>query len=424
MIETPRRESAADRRPSTPRARFVRGRPWSSIGPILPCLLLGACLATGPGGPAPALESEPARPAAGTPAREATDPGVEAPRTAATGSPGDPAADPTAIATGASTPDARRGAAGDATAESTPGPDAGAGAPPTTPAPNAVPATATLRRVTATPEPPSRGTELPEAVDWPTLPELEGREPIDRTRHFRVFTEPEADPDLGRLARRWTPELEPLLAEVSERLGGRLLPKAPVDLVFVTAYTARCPARGLAATYREPPLLLIFVDAATDAIQIRAVLAHEMAHHLSMDAAFVGDGVLTEGIANWAAGRHALAWQGIESWDAAVRGYLSAGSYVSITDDSALRPRPGEACIARRDRIYNIRTAFVGWLIGRVGLERVLAMPALELVLPGADGKTETRRLPDYSAATGFDLAALERLWLRQLRATTPIEAW
>ena len=383
---------AARGRPSASRPRAARSAPWARISPIALGLLLGACLATGPVPNAPA----PTETATEAPAAPATDRTDDAPSRVT--------ADSTAASAG--------NAAGDAAATAT------------ALAPTETSASATPRRVTATPAPPSRGPELPAAVDWPTLPELTGREPITRTRHFRVFAEPESDPRLGRLVERWNPELEPLLDEVSRRLGGRLLSKAPVDLVFVPAYAARCPARGLAATYRDPPLLLVFVDASTDATQIRAVLAHEMAHHLSMDAAFVGDGVLTEGIANWAAGRHALAWQGVESWDAAVRGYLAAGSYVSITDDSALQPRPGEACIARRDRIYNIRTAFVGWLIGRIGLERVLAMPALELVLPDADGGTETRQLPDYAAATGLDLAALERLWLRQLRAAAPIEAW
>ena len=35
-----------------------------------------------------------------------------------------------------------------------------------------------------------------------------------------------------------------------------------------------------------------------------------------------------------------LAWQGVPSWDGAVREYLADGTYVTISDDDALRPRP------------------------------------------------------------------------------------
>lgn len=280
------------------------------------------------------------------------------------------------------------------------------------------------RRVTATPEPPRRGPTLPSAVDWPKLAEVGTREPLTATTHFHVFAEDPGDPVLAGAADRWAPEVEELLADVTERLAGRGLPQAPVQLVFSRAYAARCPARGLASTGHDPPLIMIFVDDDTTDVQVRAVLAHEITHHVTLDDRFVGDGILTEGIANWGAGRQMLAWQGVRSWEAAVRGYLVHGDYVSIADATALNPRPGEDCIARRDRVYNIRTAFVDWLIVRVGLDRVLAMPYVEIETPARDdAAADVQRVPDYAAATGADLAMLERLWLRDLAAPARPEA-
>lgn len=256
------------------------------------------------------------------------------------------------------------------------------------------------------------------AVDWPELPDLAERTPLERTPHFAVHAADLADAQLVERAHRWSPELESIYAGVSRRLG-RELPSSPVNIVFTRSYDARCPARGLASPFNDPPLLMLFVNEDTPDAQIRAVLAHEMGHHLTMSEDFVGDGVLTEGIANWGASDLMLAWQGYLTWDAAVRDYLAAGDYVSIADDTALNPRPGEQCLLRRDRVYNIRTAFVDWLIRRYGLESVLAMPYIEVELPAPTGEdADVLRIPDYKAATGHELRALEMLWLQDLRST------
>jgi hypothetical protein len=279
--------------------------------------------------------------------------------------------------------------------------------------------------LTATPGPPATSTRtatpgpsptLPPAVDWPTLPDLSARTPITSTQHFAVFAADPEDDLLKGMARAWTPALEDILAFVSARLG-RELPKTPVNLVFARAYDAACPARGLASPGEETPLLMIYVTEKTSPVQIRAVLAHEMVHHLTFNEHFVGDGILTEGIAHWGAGEMLLAWQHLGSWDEAVRRYLADGSYVSIADDTALNPRPGDDCIERRDRVYNIRTAFVDWLIRSYGLDLVLAMPFQEIQATDPEtGEPRTERRPDYTAATGHSLAELERLWLAAVK--------
>lgn len=270
------------------------------------------------------------------------------------------------------------------------------------------------RIVTATPVGVAATSQLPAAVDWPATPDLRDRSPLAETTHFKVFAASE-DKLLAQQARAWSPRLESILAADSRRLGGRML-STPVNLVFARRYEARCPARGLAATRDDPPLLMLFVDEQSGPVQIEAVLAHEMAHHLTLDDRFVGDAVLTEGIANWGGGDAVLRWQGLQRWQDAVRAYWRQGRYVSITDQTALQPRPGEDCIARRDRVYNIRTAFVDWLVGQIGIERVLAMPAVSVVwTDAASGERHQQSLPDYESAAGASLGDLERRFLRAL---------
>lgn len=254
------------------------------------------------------------------------------------------------------------------------------------------------------------------AVDWPELPELDGRDPVTTTARFRVYAIPTGDVLMREIANEWASVLDTTLDEVSDTMDRELTAEIG-SVVFTRSYQARCPARGLAAP-GEDPLVMIFVDERTPDVQIQAVLAHEIAHLLTFDDGFIGDGVLTEGVANWAAGRHALAWQGVSSWDAAARASIRAGTYVSIADDYGLNPRAGEDCIARRDRVYNARTAFVAWLIDEIGLETVLKMPVREETRRrGPDAEEEVLRLPDYSAAAGASLTQLERRWLAELLA-------
>jgi hypothetical protein len=283
------------------------------------------------------------------------------------------------------------------------------------------PAPAPIGRAPAPPEP-----TLPAAVDWPQLPDLTGRTPRHTTAHFDVFPADGADAMLVAAADEWAPRLESILSAVSHRVH-RDLPYPIVHVVFERGYEARCPARGLTSPVRANPLLMVYLTEETSELQIHAVLAHEMVHHLTARPEFVADGVLTEGIANWGGGESVLAWQSYPSWSSAVLGYLQHGDYVSLTEATSLNPRPNESCIDRRDRVYNTRAAFVDWLIDEVGLETVLAMPYLTVpdVDPatglvrrdGETGEPAMKRVPDYRAATGYDLPTLEILWLADLWA-------
>lgn len=273
---------------------------------------------------------------------------------------------------------------------------------PTPPAPPPADPTAVA---TPTPIPP---------VDWPELPDVAAREPLLETESFAVHA---ADPDdelLARAVAAWGPRLEGILAEGAAR-AGRTLPRTPVHVVFDRAYDARCPARGLAAPAHDPPLTVVYLTPETTDAHVGGVLAHEIAHHISATESFVGDGILTEGVANWIASEAMLAWLGHASWDEAVHRFLLSGSYVSLTDPQPLSPSRFEDCIERRDRVYSIRTSFVDWLVANYGLETVLAMPYREVSADTADGGTVTHREPDYLTATGHRLPELERLWLEHV---------
>jgi hypothetical protein len=227
-----------------------------------------------------------------------------------------------------------------------------------------------------------------------------------------VYADPAADPQLAA-ARLWGARLEGILAADEARSGLSLT--RTVSVVFAPAYPARCPARGLAAPTHDPPLTVVYLDQSTSHLQLHAVLAHELGHQLTSDPEFVGDGILTEGVATWIASQPMLAWLGLSSWDQAVAKALVDGDYESLTDPNALSPLPGEDCLIRRDRVYEIRTSFVGWLVDHYGLPLVLAMPYREATSEDQNGQPVTVRQPDYLAATGHDLHTLEWMWLQDV---------
>ena len=245
-------------------------------------------------------------------------------------------------------------------------------------------------------------------VDWPDLPETDEAPLVVETEHFEVRVARDSAV-LVDAAERWAPTLESLRAILEARLGLEL--PAEVTVMFAPTYGGQCPARGLAQGNVDEPLMAVFMDGNTTDEQIRGVLAHELVHILTFNSDFVGDGVLTEGIANWAAGRFMLDWQGIESWDAATRNLIADRRYVSVTKTNPLVPDPGEDCLERRDRVYNARASFTGWLVETAGLETVLEMPRTG----GGEGQ---RPRPDYEAATGFTLPELETLWLAEITGT------
>lgn len=146
----------------------------------------------------------------------------------------------------------------------------------------------------------------------------------------------------------------------------------------------------------------------------------------------VGDGLLEEGLATWLARDSWLRWHGWESLDEAVRGFLSAGTYIPFAQRSE---RPGQTsdaeCLTRRNTLYTEYASFVGFLVDRYGVERfeevAETIPVITIVI-GRGIPTPTPRpaadcgpnMADYRAVYGRSLEELEQEWLRLLTLTKP----
>jgi len=332
-----------------------------------------------------------------------------------------------------------------------------------TPTPTATP----QPTATATPAPTatSTATQTPTPTQTPAVVILKTPRPRDRTapeptpagdliaysEHLDFYAEP--DNYWGQHIDDIGPAIEGELRRVAARLRARL-PEEHVAVSIQAPSTSplvrgmNCPARGL---YYGPdqsrPLLMIFADENTSRVQVLAVAAHELAHHLTF--AKLGEGgdiLLSEGLANWASRDTWSAWQGWPSFAAAVRDYRRRRIYLPL--EGTLNFDPGVArelglsdCFALRDLRYNEWAAFVSYLIGRYGFETIAKLwetapanqrPARQLrppertpivpprsrpSVPGNRRPSRPQRAPtvDYAGVLGKDLQELEQDWLESL---------
>ena len=290
-------------------------------------------------------------------------------------------------------------------------------APPTaTPSPTVTPSATPTPRVVVlrTPAPP--GTPAPE-------PTAAGRL-IAYTDHLDFYAEP------GSYWAARIPQVAGIIEtdywEIARRLQ-TTLPEERVQVSFQDPSTSplvrgmQCPARGLYYGETENgPLMTIFADENTSLVQVLAVAAHELAHHLtSYKWGPGGDIILSEGLANWATRERWSAWQGWPSFDDAVRAYRRNGIYMPLTQTLIFDPRQTQElglrdCFALRDLRYSEWASFVGFLIDRYGMEVITelweAAPENAHPSPGSPVPTV-----DYRRVLGRDLEDLEREWLRWL---------
>ncbi|MFQ5343913.1 MAG: hypothetical protein ACE5F6_20405, partial [Anaerolineae bacterium] len=319
---------------------------------------------------------------------------------------------------------------------------------------------------TATPEPTATptATQTPTPTQTPAVVILKTPRPRDRaapeptpagdliaySEHLDFYAE--SDNYWGQHIDDIGPAIEGELLRVAGRLQAEL-PEDHIPISIQAPSTSPlvrgmdCPARGL---YYGPadrkPLLIIFADESTSRVQVLAVAAHEMAHHLT-ETKFGdgGDVLLSEGLANWASRDTWSAWQGWPSFDAAVREYRRLNIYLPL--DETLNFDPGVAgelglsnCFALRDLRYNEWSSFVDYLINRYGFEIIAELWAATLEnqppsdrnrRPGAAPTAPARRRPipgrpvpsrperaltvNYAGVLGKDLQELEQDWLQSL---------
>lgn len=245
-------------------------------------------------------------------------------------------------------------------------------------------------------------------------------EQVGASEHFTFYAEAgaAAPPEVAARA-------EEILEYVSRRLGAAYA--GSIDVLFRKPPGAACPPRGMALAepprdLQEAPIIYVFAGDDTGRDQILGVLAHEVAHVLhgrALEHGRSGNRALDEGFAHWLSADYVYAWYGTSSYDALVRGYLEAGSYLPLYEHVELRSVYADLstdatdCLQRRDQLYSQWGSFIGFLIDAYGMESFLELmesPTREL-----SAEEATVHPPDYQRVYGLALNQLEAEWLRRL---------
>ena len=235
------------------------------------------------------------------------------------------------------------------------------------------------------------------------------------TEHFTFSYYAILTPKLRTL----TDEADDVFTYVSERMDrpyhGR------IEVALRPLSDEPCPARGVMFTRAdngETRSIIVFVDETTPLAQLRAVLAHELAHflHAGGFAKFPSSAGLTEGLASWAAGRYWLVWQASPSFASSVATYLEQGSYLPLENGLESGGAYGgddADCLRRRDTLYTEWAAFTDYLITTNGVNRFKALLGTADVALDEAGGTP----PDFVRIYGRSLEELEKAWLDQVGA-------
>jgi hypothetical protein len=222
--------------------------------------------------------------------------------------------------------------------------------------------------------------------------------------------------------------LEQQFEEVYEVVVARLgvVPTEKVRVTFSPPVGGPCGRRGSTMLLPNRVFITLFADRQTSTDQILGGLAHELGHVLQHVAVEGGRSIVSmfvEGFATWAAGPYWLRWQGATSFRSAVQSYVASGTYLplhendgffdTLTEDAV--SRLGEDCVSRRDVIYTEWGAFIEYLVGEYGRERLYLLfrtPPLE----SKDGGMPFRR-PNFPVVYGRSLEQLEAMWLESVTA-------
>lgn len=273
----------------------------------------------------------------------------------------------------------------------------------------------TSSALTRAPTPTSvEATQIPEVMVTAPLP----GEKVLETEHFAYYVENGHLPvDLNGFAEA----AESIYDEVRASLGAGSSER--IILSFQPPENVPCPARGTTFFDETGPRVTIFADQQTDDVQIRGVLAHEVAHVLQTTEYGPGleaDRNLAEGVTTWFTRAYWTTWMGTESLDGMVNEYIETGDYVPLVDADVFSAYPGinnnlmEECLARRDQLYTQWASFAGYLINTSGWQKFLELMAS--ALPDTNGQMAVFPVPsDYQGIYGKTLQALETEWLAQL---------
>ncbi len=245
-------------------------------------------------------------------------------------------------------------------------------------------------------------------------------EQVGASEHFTFYAEAGAEvpPEVGARA-------EEILEYVSRRLG--VAYRGSIDVLFREPPGVACPPRGMTLSQpprdlQEAPIIYVFAGDETTREQMEGVLAHEVAHVLharALEQGLSGNRALDEGFAHWLSAEYVNDWYGTSSYDALVRGYVEAGTYLPLYEHAALRSvyedlSTGAAdCLQRRDQLYSQWGSFIDFLVETYGMESFLEL--MESPTRERSAEEVTIRPPDYEGVYGLALNQLEAVWLRSL---------
>lgn len=196
---------------------------------------------------------------------------------------------------------------------------------------------------------------------------------------------------------------------VRDRMG--IADDEEIILSFQERSAEPCAARGVTMPHPAAEIILL-VDEGTNRSELLAVLAHEVGHilhHRRFEPEPITPdsdlGIVSEGLATWAAGEYWTSPKSLSSFQSAVRDYLYEGLFLPLdwpTDPRAtsLLSANRDECLRQRDIVYTERAAFVEYLIEQHGQEKLSAL---------LDGSR------DFFDVFGESLDALESRWLRGL---------
>jgi len=269
---------------------------------------------------------------------------------------------------------------------------------------------ATVRvTVIATGEPPELENVLPD------------REKLAETPHFEFYA---FDDYFPVQVNEFKEQAEEVFSYVSTRLGASVEQKIALSFTEPSKYSSPCPPRGFASFEPEPQIFMVVKEDASQK-ELLAILAHEISHIIhwcGLRGNTPSFDILTEGLADWGAGRYMSEWYGMPSFDVGVRAYVEQGEYLPLHqhyDLSNLYPNTlesGEECEAKREMVRILRIeliSFVGFLIERYGMTKLLDLLDTSLL-----EFTETETIikpPDYQAVYGSELNQLEATWLARI---------
>ncbi|MCH8309374.1 MAG: hypothetical protein IIB17_02610 [Chloroflexi bacterium] len=185
----------------------------------------------------------------------------------------------------------------------------------------------------------------------------------------------------------------------------------------------------------------MLADQQTGSAQIYAVAAHELGHLVAKGrfGSKLADGVISEGVATWAAEDPWLAWLGFNSFDSAVRTIVSDGAYIPFSEafESEISGLSVDECWESRNIQYTEWASFVGYLIEEYGMDTLARLwdtgkeprqtsvrirgtgsgpPAIAPLLSSTPSSEDM--IPpklDYQGVYGKSLEELELEWLNVL---------